>query len=538
MVARAQQQADEGTARVPVDCPAGAVLGMAEDGLHVFRGIPYAAPPVGALRFQPAAPPSRWSGLLDTEAFGSASAQVFDPLEGAWEAFGETGAARAWLGSEDCLTLNIWTPVARPMHPRPVIVYIHGGANWLESSRLPVYSGEAFARGGAVFVSFNYRLGVFGFLDLTPIGGPPGAHSNGLTDQAMALAWVEANIAAFGGDPGNVTLIGESAGSMDIGWLLAGGLLPKGVRRLMLMSGVASVVGLGRDGAASAHTEVEGARRAAAFLGELGYTHFEQLAAAPTAEILTRHAALIAPERILFDQDTLFYPRVGALCPRDPFEAARDGAAADLDIIIGFTAYEMGLWLAWDDDLDRRPPGWAAARMPHLPAAARAELTARYRAWFPNEADGVLGMHLLGDAMFAMPSLWLADLIADGGANVFAYRFDWQADPRRGALHAADQTFLFGRHAHPSGEALIGAERGLSDAHERDEIARVMLEAVLAFAQGGDPSTSPLGWPRYDTTRRTMMLFDAAPRIAADPIAQRRRWWTANVLPRALGGGA
>ena len=506
--------------RPVVDCPAGRTIGATENGLRVFRGLPYARPPTGERRFRPAEPLDRWGAPRDAARFGPASAQVYDPLEADWtDLDGRPRPPRAWAGDEDSLTLNLWTPAAPG--PHPVIVYIHGGANWLESARLPAYDGAAFARADCVFVSFNYRLGVFGFLDLTPIGGPRGAHRHGLTDQAAALAWVSANIAAFGGDPGNMTVVGESAGSMDIGWLLAAGLLPAGVRRLMLMSGAASVVGLGWDGTASAHGEAEGARRAATFLAELGYATFEALAAAPTREILTRHAALATSERVLFEEDTRFYPRTGALAFRDPFAAARAGAAAGLDVIVGFTAYEMGLWLAWDDHLDRRPPEWAAQTMPHLPAPARAALPDLYRAWFPHEAEGALGMHLLGDAMFAMPSLWMADCLVAGGARVFAYRFDHAPEQRRRAAHALDQAALFG-----TGLAVPCA------------LHRTMLDAVTAFARTGDPSTPALAWPRYTAPERATMLFDTVSRIAVDPLSGRRAWWTANVLPTDLGGGA
>ena len=506
--------------RPVVDCPTGRAIGVVEAGLRVFRGLPYARPPVGERRFRPAEPLDHWGAPVNAALFGPASAQVFDPVDADWADLAHRpGPPRAWVGSEDSLTLNIWTPGA--LGPHPVIVYIHGGANWLESTRLPAYDGAAFARAGCVFVSLNYRLGIFGFLDLTPIGGPSGAHSHGLTDQAAALAWVAANIGAFGGDPANIILIGESAGSMDIGWLLAAGLLPAGVRRLVLMSGAASVVGLGWDGERSAHSEAEGARRAAAFLAELGYATLDDFLVAPIGEILSRHAVLATPDRVLFDQDTLFYPRVGALAPRDPFTAARDGAAAGLDVIVGFTAYEMGLWLGWDDELDRRPPQWAAQRMPHLPAHARATLPDLYRAWFPDEAEGALGMHLLGDAMFAMPGLWMADCLAAGGARVFAYRFDHAPDPRRRAAHALDQTTLFG-----TGPSTPPA------------LHRAMLDAVITFARVGDPSTPALPWPRYAAPARATMLFDKVSRIAPDPLAERRVWWTANVLPASLGGGA
>lgn len=519
------------------DTPVGIVAGTTLDGIDRFLGIPYALPPVGVHRFRPAIEHPGWSGTLDATAFGPASAQVFDPLEAEFSEFGEVGPPQAWIGSEDSLTLNIWRPAGRDA-PLPVLVWIHGGANWLESSRLSIYDGSALAGGGAVFVSFNYRLGVFGFLDLSSIGGPGGEHSHGLTDQAAALAWVAANIAAFGGDAGNITVIGESAGAMDIGWLLAADRLPAGVRRLVLMSGVASVVGLGWDGRTSAHDVAEGRRRADAFLSALGYRDIDALRAASTAEILTRQAKLAGTSSTLFDLDTLFYPRVEGIAQTDPFVAAQAGAARGLDVMIGFTAYEIGLWLLWDDGLDRRSLEWAAAAAPHLPDHVRGALPERYRAWFPDESDGVRAMHLLGDTMFAMPSLWLADLLADNGARVFAYRFDWSADARRRALHAADQAFLFGRHDTPAGRALLGAPRSPSDAAARVGLSATMAAALRHFAASGDPTTADLAWPAWSRAERAMMMFDTSSGVEADPLGERRAWWTANVLPRHLGGGA
>ena len=518
-----------------VTCPAGTLKGVSSEGVERFLGIPYAQPPVGERRFRPAERAGPWAGVLRADRFGPASAQVFDPHEGAREDFGDPRSDSAWVGDEDSLTLNIWRP-AGAVEPLPVIVWIHGGANWLESSRLPIYDGTALARTGAIVVSFNYRLGLFGFLDLSPIGGLEGAHSHGLTDQLAAIGWVADNITAFGGDPDAITLMGESAGSMDIGWLVASGRLPRGVRRLVLMSGVASVVGLGRDGERSAHAPAEGRARAVAFLDALGYRDFAALQAAPTGEILERHAAVAQGGSILFDMDTLFYPRTGALAPADPFEAAQAGAASGMDVAVGFTNYELGLWLLWDEALDRRPPEWAAERAPFLPAAARAALPDLYRGWFPDEREEALGMHLLGDAMFAMPSLWMADLLARGGARVFAYRFDWEADPRRRALHAADQAFLFGTHATRSGEALVGAAHDGRDQRSRDRIGDAMRAALAAFVATGDPSTAQRAWPRWDEAR-ALMLFDEEITVARDPMRARREWWTANILPRPLGGG-
>jgi para-nitrobenzyl esterase len=526
---------DHGAEHPHVSCPAGRIAGrtLPDAECDRFLGIPYAAPPIGSRRFKPARPHEGWEGVFDANAFGAASAQVFDPHEADFVEL-DDGPLRKWAGDEDSLTLNIWSP-RNGGRSCPVVIWIHGGANWLEASRLPIYDGARFAHSGIVFVSFNYRLGIFGFLDLSPIGGPKDAHSNGLTDQLAAIEWVRDNIAAFGGDANNITLMGDSAGSMDISWLIASQRLPAAVHRVVLMSGVASVVGLGWDGQTSAHDAEEGTRRAAEFLEALGYRTLAQLAAASTSEILDRQAAYVEGASVLLDMDTLFYPRVGAVSATDPFVAAHEGAGAGLDVIIGFTAYEMGLWLLWDDALDQRPLEWAAAAAPHIPQSARDAIAERYRAWFPDVPEGIAGMHLLGDSMFAMPSLWFADLLSRSGAKVYCYRFDWQANDRVGALHAADQAFLFGQANTAAGAELLGEATDAVDIATRDELGDIMHQAFVAFMRAGKPDRE---WPRWSPTDRAMRLFGGAAPIVHNPMAERRMWWSENILPRRFGGGA
>lgn len=515
---------------VTLSCPAGTLTGTARDGVERFFGIPYAHPPVGARRFQPCAPLERWKGILDASQFGPASAQVFDPKEAPFEEFGESSSdpSRRWVGSEDSLTLNIWRPegIAGPL---PVVVWIHGGANWLEGSRLGFYDGSAVARQGVVFVSLNYRLGVFGFLDLSPIGGPSQGHSHGLTDQLAAINWVVGNIAAFGGDPANITLMGNSAGSIDISWHIASGRLPAGVRRVIMSSGVASASGLGWNGTASAHAPEEAFRRASALLADMGFTSFSDLQAASAADILTRQAEVFKPGAGLPDSDTLFYPRTGDYSASDPFTAAAAGAGRDLQVMIGFTAYEMGLWLLWDEAFDQRSPEWAADHAPFLPKDARTKLPDLYRQWFPDATDGQRSMHMLGDVVFALPSLWFADLMAAQGAQVHVYRFDWQADARFGALHAADIAFALGVQDSPPAEFLLGAAGDPA----RTALGQVMSATVADFARTGTAKVQGTPWPVWGPDRQ-MMLFDTPCRVAADPMGDRRAWWTTHVLPPAL----
>ncbi|MGL6208889.1 MAG: carboxylesterase family protein, partial [Paracoccaceae bacterium] len=284
-------------------------------GLSEFFGIPYAEPPVGPLRFCAPVPKAPWQGLRDAVRFGPASVQIFDEHEGRAEDFEDdpNEVAKGWLGSEDCLTLNVWTPAADGAK-RPVMIWIHGGANHLESSRLPIYHGDRLAaKGDIVFVSMNYRLGLFGFLDVTVLGEDARYRSsglNGILDQALAIDWVHANIAAFGGDPDNMTVAGESAGGMDISWLISSGRLKGKVRRVVPMSNVKSVGGFGETPGGSRSSRATGRLLASQFLDRLGYTALDALATAPVAEIMGRLLPTIKTEDTLFDLDSLFYPCV------------------------------------------------------------------------------------------------------------------------------------------------------------------------------------------------------------------------------------
>jgi para-nitrobenzyl esterase len=206
--------------------------------------------------------------------------------------------------------------------------------------------------------------------------------------------------------------------------------------------------------------------------------------------------------------------------------------------MIGFTAYEMGFYLLADDDFDRRSVDQVAELIPFVPALARDRLPALYRHWFPDATDGQRGMHLLSDAVFAIPALWFAELASANGASVYAYRFDWAVDARVGAVHAADVAFMLGVEDTSDAALLIGHPSTAENRTQRRNLAEQMTGAVASFAANGAPTVQGRQWPAYAADRRQMMLFDVSPRTAEDPIHERREWWTANVLPTAFGGGA
>lgn len=515
-----------------------------ESGVASFLGIPYAASPVGPRRFRPPQPllPRRYPH--DASTFGPAAAQLFDPHEaliGEYYDGAIPQPAPLWVGSEDCLTLNVWTqhPIpARAGALRPMIVWVHGGANWLESSRLSVYHGTPLAQGGdVVFVSLNYRLGVFGFLDVSVLGGEPyrGSHSLGLLDQLAAIEWIYANAAAFGGDPGNITLMGESAGSMDISWLLSSGRLPAGVRRAILMSGVAGLPGRAQYRDYCFYDEAEGRRQARELLELLSFKEMDELLRSSTDCILGRLADARPSRDMLFFWDSLFYPRIdGEFLKQTPFDWFRSGAGAEYPLLIGSTAHEMGLWLLWDPQLDQRSAQELALRLPGLSASQARALGMEYDQ-NPSATGDAPGMELLGDGLMVMPGIDVADALAHSGGQAWVYQFAWSLpDNRMKAAHAADVGFFLGTHRSAGAQLLIGPERDGRDRGERDDLSAGLRECVSRFAKTGVPGPLRVGmhgceWPAYDPIRGEVLRIDLRPSLLRNPYGARRERWMRHV---------
>ncbi|MBI1327269.1 MAG: carboxylesterase family protein [Alphaproteobacteria bacterium] len=513
-----------------------------QTGQICFWGLPYAEPPVGELRFKSTMPKKPWQGVLQATAFGASGPQVFDVTEGSYEEF--TGHKtppnnNPWIGSEDNLTLNIWTP-ALDGSKRPVMVWIHGGANWLESSRLHTYHGDNFVNNGdVVFVSLNYRLGIFGWLDVSVLGGEEykGSHSNGLKDQLCALQWIKENIEAFGGDASNITVMGESAGSIDLSWLLTNGHLNGIAKRVVLMSGIAGLIGLSGD-LGHGFTEAFAQEQAKTFLDKMGINSMAQLQSSTTDELMARVSHINQTEPTLTVMDSQFWPRMSDdFTPLDPFRAAEKYGSHGIDVIVGYTAYEMGLWLFWDETLDTHPFSWSAAQLGY-PQDTQTLETAQ-AAYAPmGDPEGVQGMNLIGDSIFVIPSYWFADILARKGETVRLFQFDWQADSRRKALHAADQAFLFGKLETHAAQHLLGPAADTNEKTKRVRLSTAMMESILGYAKNGAPAqdskkTLPV-WPVYNAETRPVMSFNYDSQIVDDPARLRREWWYNNIYQPAL----
>jgi para-nitrobenzyl esterase len=484
----------------------GALRGQSANGVVAFKGVPYAAAPFGALRFAPPQRPERWAGVRDALAFGPTAphagyAPPYDVL-----------LPDPVLPGEDCLNLNVWTPEPGAAG-LPVMVWIHGGAFVNGSGAVPTYDGSAFARDGVVLVTINYRLGAEGFLWLED-----GVNNRGLLDQLAALEWVQDNVAAFGGDPANVTVFGESAGAMSIGALLATPRSDGLFRRAILQSGA------GHHAIAPAT-----ARLVAAEVGtRLGVepSAADAFAAIAPGALLAAQGAVMQDAQL--DPDParwgeiaanmmVFEPVVdGELLTDLPIRRLAAGAAAGVDLLAGTTTDEHRLFLV--------PTGVADATTAEaLPVVAAmygldpATALAAYRAARPAGSPGELLSDVLTDWFFRVPAIRVSEARAVAGTGrSWQYEFAWrspQLGGRLGACHAIEVPFAFDTLADESGVALLGDR-------PPQQLADEVHGAWVAFAATGDP-----GWAPYEPGRRHVMRFDESSAVVEDPDAGRRAVW-------------
>jgi len=486
-----------------VETRLGRVRGCEEAGVLRFLGLPYAAAPVGALRFAPPAPALPWRGVRDANAFGPAPLQPVDGLSQRIGLLGDHAQA------EDCLTLNVFAPAAPARTRRAVLVWLHGGAFQTGTAAGPAYDGARLARrGDVVVVTLNYRVGALGFLHT----GAPGAANLGLQDQLAALRFVADEIEAFGGDPGQVTVFGESAGAGSIVCLLA---MPR-ARGLFRRAIVQSAAPEGHLSAA------EGAERARILVEKLGGTapDLDWLRSLPAEAILAAQAACAepGPRRI----GMFFAPvRDGEVLPEAPLAAVARGAARDVELVIGTTADEMRLFTlvpGLGEVPEAALPHLVATRLPGPPetALARAE---RLLALYPDArtpAERFFAVET--DASLFVPSARLAEAQARHQPRTFMYRFGWRSPLGLGACHALDVPFAFGTHALPGVCDFAGAGPAA------DRVAAAVMDAWVAFAKSGDPSHPGLpGWPRYAPPERLTLELGDPCRVLEAPCEERRR---------------
>jgi para-nitrobenzyl esterase len=483
----------------------GTLEGLPAGGVVQFRAVPYAAAPVGALRFAAPMPAPGWSGVRDATRHGPIAPQFPARLRGAMGHF-------ARPQDEDCLTLTITTPAADG-GKRPVLVWLHGGGYMSGAGSLDWYDGTTLAReGDVVVVGVNYRLGALGFMH---VPGGCGA-APGMLDIAAALAWIRDHVEAFGGDPARVTVAGQSGGAFAIMCLLTMPETRTLFRRAILQSAPAGMVPLSAA-ASAAH-----ARRLAEFLpGACGPDLPARLRAATPAEMLDAQQTLVRATARFGEIAPPFMPVLDRFPSSEVFltAVAAGAGAARTDIIIGTTRDEAHAFFC-DPSLPMPAPA------PDI-VAARFAATAgdgalnRYRRRHPGARPAELVSALVTDHAFVFPALRLAEAAAGAGARVWAYQFDWAppATPLK-ACHCIELPFVFGNPpAWTSAPMMAGA-----DADAVAAISAAVRQAWTGFAHAGDPAPG-MPWPEYEPGRRQTMCFGAAIGPVGDPagIAWRER---------------
>lgn len=495
-----------------VQLPTGRLRGTEEDGIAVFRGVPYAAPPVGELRWRAARPHPGWSGTRDATSYGPSAPQMF--TEGGDPVLGGHGSPPF---DDDCLTLNVWTPAPDEAR-RPVLVWIHGGGFVSGSGSLPVYSGETFARDGdLVVVTLNYRLGPLGYLSFDEEDQTPDQPSNlWLTDQLAALRWVHENIDRFGGDPTNVTVAGQSGGAVSTAALAGHPEARRLLRRVILQSPPFGLY---------APTRAEYRERVDAYLRCAGVADIAELRSLPWERLIEAAGGLFAHTARWGHWPTPFLPvRDGITLDRHPAQTLLEDAVADIDVLIGWTREEANFAFALD-------PAYAAATREQVLGrialgfgeAAAPDVYAAYTCTRPGAGPADVLMDLITDELFRVPSLRLAEARAELGRPVWAYQFDFPAPAyggRLGAAHCLELPFVFDNFDHWEHAPLVA---GIDPAVGAG-LARSMHRAWIAFARTGDPSHADLPrWDRYRTGARTTMRFDSVTLPVDDLAGHARR---------------
>jgi len=537
------------------DTPYGRIEGVDDgSGTWSWKGIPFARPPVGALRWRAPLEPEPWSGVRPARAFGPAGAQpgsVFGPgLNDTWDATVVATLNRT-VGSEDCLYLNVWRP-ASPGTGLPVIAFLYGGSNTYGHASDPLYDGAALARAAnAVVVTANYRLGLLGWLNLPQLkedADPLGASGNfGTLDQIAFLTYINRAIASFGGDPGNVTVMGQSAGAVNLCTLLTSPRVvhasPRLIHRAILVSGEAALPGeLPPGGIATLRPAEYSERQGQTLLN--GLLAADGLAAddeAAQAYLSGRTAAEVAaylrsktPAELHLQLYTRLAPAGlmatshhpdGAVVARSPIEAFRSGQCLDVPMLLGTTRDETRLfpsWLALSPALGgvpglRQGDAELAGHLLTFDGDAPPALTPEdlvHPAYLPVDAPGTgyfARLDLLNRFFFIALRNATTDALAPRRTDLWHFRFDWAQEPAPwdtvyGAAHVFDLPFLFGNF---DGWAYAKVMNSAANAGGRQALSSAMMGAVAAFARSGDPNHAGLGiawpaWPRslvFDATR-------------------------------------
>lgn len=505
-----------------VPTTAGPVRGTDDGRVRVFRGVRYAAPPTGERRWRAPVPPQPWSEPADATRFGAVAPQPANPV---------INLGAGVVQDEDCLFLNVWSASAvRPQDGRPVLVWVHGGAYLLGAGSQPLYDARALVGAGdLVVVTINYRVGALGFADLTSLS--PQADSNlALRDVLLALQWVRKNIAAFGGDPDQVTLAGESAGGGLVTTLLtvpaAAGLFARAIAQ---SSPATSVFGPERAGVVT-----EAFLRRVGSTGADGGDRFTALQRRPLAQVLAASSGTYEEIPTTHPGILAYFPQVdGELVPEHPLDAFVAGRQHRVPLLIGTNKDEASLFarmaapiMPVAPDTLRGMFGRIAQEQPELTLPTEPHVLAAYA----DVRRPGRGLAVARDIGFRMPTVWLAQAHA-AVAPTYLYRFDWATPMLRllriGATHATELPYLWGN--------LVAGPKDptfkLGGLRTGRVLSARMQHRWRAFVRGGAPDADGAeSWPAYDARSRSTMVIDRRDVVVGDLDAELRTAWGPAVL--------
>ena len=488
-----------------VQTESGKVRGKTTNGISVFKSIPYAAPPVGELRFAAPVKPKQWDGVRNAIKFGPTPPSPFQHKK---EGIDETPVyGKGWVKGDDFLTANVWTPDVNAKK-LPVMLYIYGGAFIIGSSNVALFDGTNFAKKGVVMVSFNYRLGIEGFMK---INGVP--TNIGIRDQIAAMQWVHDNIAAFGGDPENVTIFGESAGAISVGVLIVSPAAKGLFKRAIMQSGSGQAVFSGE----------QADRIANQYAKTLKIKNNRDAYAKFTPEELLVAQAKVTPKMVGLETDeyadpsggvALFFPVIdGDIVPDMPLKILQNGTAGDYDLMLGYNTDEMNTFLIPTGLLKKFKSNFvlnlAVKRVHPAPSA----LIAIFKNTYPKKNNGQLFSSIITSYQAQVPAIRYANAHAKLGIKTFMYEFAWPSSFQNGeygAYHGLELPFVFNNLKNLTGERGMLGPKGAPQS-----LADKTQNAWIQFAKTGNP-----GWEIYTTTERKTMLINTTWQLQTNPHAK------------------
>jgi len=497
--------------RIVIETELGKIEGYTENGLDIFKGIPYAEPPIGEFRFAPPQKKESWEGILDATKFGPRAIQGYTELEKIFPLAGQDSEA-------DCLSLNIWTPSC-DNDKRPVMMWIHGGAYIFGTGSNQMYDGSTLAkRGNIVIVTINYRLGAFGFLNL------PGAAPNaGILDQVEALKWINKNIENFGGDPDNVTIFGESAGGGSVCALLAMSSIKGLVHHAIAQSGAILT--------AKPNKEMPGL-----LMQELGIENgdIDSLRRISAEKLIEAQNAILARATKEGTGEILpFRPSVdGDSLPVHPLEALLNGTGKNIDFLLGCNQHETTIFTFFRypsnkvDDKELRKGNRRFFSRAGVSDEKASDILKAYEdirkvsfSEEPLELINAVGT----DLTFRIPGIRIAEAKSTHNPNTYMYLFTWPSpafNGKLGSCHMVELPFVFGNLDIPKGDFFFGSGPAAETLSQR------IMDSWIAFAHTGNPNCESIPeWIPYNTKNRATMFMGEEFKSVNAPFDKERAVW-------------